>query len=64
MNLTQGQLKLLIDVFNAGITRATESGIPIGKEYYQDIDEIKLKLYKELKESIKRQEEVNLGFNK
>ena len=48
MKLTIKQCELLISVFNAGIVRATESGIPIGKEYYKDIDEIKEKLYKEL----------------
>ena len=48
MKLTIKQCELLINVFNAGIVRATESGIPIGKEYYKDIDEIKEKLYKEL----------------
>jgi hypothetical protein len=48
MKLTIKQCELLINVFNAGIVRATESGIPIGKEYHKDIDEIKEKLYKEL----------------
>ena len=48
MKLTIKQCELLINIFNAGIVRATESGILIGKEYYKDIDEIKEKLYKEL----------------
>jgi len=38
----------LLSIFNAGITRAVESGIPIGQEYYEDIDSIKEKLYEEL----------------
>ena len=48
MKLTIKQCELLINIFNAGIVRATESGIPIGKEYYYDIEEIKDKLYQEL----------------
>jgi hypothetical protein len=35
-------------MFNASICRAQESGIPIGKEYYEDIDAIRDKLYEEL----------------
>jgi hypothetical protein len=48
MELTRSECNLLINIVNAGITRAIESGIPIGKEYYKDIDSIKNKLYKEL----------------
>ena len=48
MVLTKSQCELLINVFNAGIESAMKSGIPIGKEYYNDIDNIKEKLYKEL----------------
>lgn len=48
MKLTARECELLINVFNAGITRAVESGIPIGKEYWKDIDSIKNKLYEEL----------------
>lgn len=55
MTLTRKQCELLINVFNASITTAMSSGIPIGKEYYQDIDVIKEKLYEELAESNKRE---------
>ena len=48
MTLTQSECKLLINIVNAGITRAVESGIPIGEEYWEDIDSIKKKLYEEL----------------
>ena len=59
MILTKKECELLINIFNAGISRAIESGIPIGKEYYEDIDSIKNKLYEELC----RKEEVNLAVN-
>lgn len=48
MTLTKSECDLLINIVNAGITRAVESGIPIGEEYWEDIDSIKNKLYKEL----------------
>ena len=48
MTLTAKQCTLLLNIFNAGITRAVESGIPIGKEYYEDIDIIKEQIYQEL----------------
>ena len=48
MELTRKQCELLLNVFNAGITNAIKSGFPIGEEYYNDIDEIKEKLYQEL----------------
>jgi hypothetical protein len=35
---------------NASIEMSSKSGIPIGKEYIKDIDEIKKKLYEELAE--------------
>lgn len=56
MILTKNQCELLINTFNASIERAVKSGIPIGKEYYNVIDEIKEKLYCELREAIKREE--------
>ena len=40
---------------NASITVAMNSGIPIGKEYCQDIDIIKEKLYEELAKLSKRE---------
>ena len=55
MTLTRKQCELLINAFNASITTAVNSGIPIGKEYYQDIDIIKEKLYEELGEANKRE---------
>lgn len=48
MTLTKKQYALLLDMVNASIERAASSGIPIGREYYDDIDEIKDKLYQEL----------------
>lgn len=62
MVLTVSQCKLLIDMFNASLAQAVKSGIPIGKEYYDDIDAIRNKLYCEHGEAIKR-EEVKNGFN-
>lgn len=55
MTLTREQCELLINIFNAGITRAVESGIPIGKEYYNDIDIIKEKLYQELSKAYRKE---------
>ena len=49
MTLTKKQAELLINMLNASICRAQESGIPIGKEYYEDIDAIKDKLYEEFR---------------
>ena len=51
MTLTSNQCSLLISMFNASITNAVNSGIPIGKEYYKDIDTIREKLYTELGEA-------------
>ena len=47
MEFTKSECELLISIFNAGIENAMRSGIPIGKEYYKDIDSIKEKLYRE-----------------
>lgn len=47
IDFTKDQCKLLINMFNGSIEAALKSGIPIGKEYYKDIDEIKEKLYQE-----------------
>ncbi len=41
MDLTVEQYELLYDAFNASIRHAMDSGIPIGKEYYEDIDIIR-----------------------
>ena len=48
MELTRKQCELLINMVNASINNAASSGIPIGQEYYKDIDIIKQELYKEL----------------
>ena len=47
--LTRKQIELLIKMVNASITMAANSGIPIGEEYYDDIDKIKKTLYEELR---------------
>lgn len=60
MELTIKQCNLLLDMFNASITRALQSGIPIGKEYYADIDAIKDKLYAERQAAVKRERENKL----
>lgn len=48
MTLTREQYILLINMVNASIERASSSGIPIGHEYYNDIDEIKKKILEEI----------------
>ena len=50
MELTREQCILLINMVNASIEMSSKSGIPIGKEYIENIDEIKKKLYEELAE--------------
>ena len=60
MTLTRKQYILLLDMVKASIERAASSGIPIGKEYYNDIDEIKEKLYQEITIA---KEEVDLEFD-
>lgn len=54
MTLTKKQCELLISMFNASICRAQESGIPIGREYYEDIDTLRDKLYQEMAEINRR----------
>ena len=51
---------MLLNVFNAGIANAIKPGFPIGKEYYNDIDEIKEKLHQEI---VTVKEEVDLEFD-
>lgn len=60
MKLTVKQCDLLLDMFNASINCALQSGIPIGKEYYADIDAIKDKLYAEIQAAVKRERENKL----
>lgn len=55
MTLTKNQCELLIGMFKASVTNAMNSGIPIGKEYYKDIDEVRDKLNAEMQEAIKRE---------
>ena len=47
--LTRQQITLLINMVNASVNMASNSGIPIGEEYYKDIDKIKQALYEELR---------------
>lgn len=51
MNLTVEQYTLLYNMFNASIRQAMDSGIPIGKEYYEDIDIIRDNLLKALQQA-------------
>lgn len=51
MDLTVEQYTLLYDMFNASIRHAMDSGIPIGKEYYEDIDIIRNNLLKALQQA-------------
>ena len=41
MKLTMKQCDLLMGMVNASIRMAMNSGIPIGKEHYEDIEAIK-----------------------
>ena len=47
--LTRQQITLLINMVNASINMASNSGIPISQEYCKDIDKIKQVLYEELR---------------
>ena len=54
MELNIKECNLLISIFNAGITNAVNSGIPIGKEYYNTIDSLREKLEIERRDAAKR----------
>lgn len=54
MELNVKECNLLINIFNAGITNAVNSGIPIGKEYYNTIDSLREKLEIERRDAAKR----------
>lgn len=54
MELTIKQCELLLGMVKASINHAVQSGIPIGREYYEEIDEIRDKIYAEMQEAIKR----------
>ena len=47
--LTRKQIMFLIDMVNASIKMASNSGIPIHEEYSKDIEAIKTILYEELR---------------
>ena len=47
MTLTTKECDLLYQMFNASILMAKNSGIPIGKEYYELIDSLREKILKE-----------------
>ena len=50
---------------NASLSAAFRSGIPIHKDYYDDIEIIKHELYQEMQEAVKREnEEVCCDFNR
>lgn len=64
MTLTKNQCDLLLGMVTASIERATQSGIPIHREYYDDIETIKREIYQEMRESIHRENEgVRHGIN-
>ena len=63
MELNIKQCDLLLSMFNASIEHAAKSGIPIGREYYNDIDTIRDKLYNELQEAIKRENGGNESWS-
>lgn len=54
MELNVKECNLLISIFNAGITNAANSGIPIGEEYYNTIDSLREKLEVEHQNAAKR----------
>lgn len=54
MELTVKQCELLLGMVKASISHAVQSGIPIGREYYEEIDGIKDKIYAEMQEAVKR----------
>ena len=55
MILTRKQSDLLMKMFNGSISMAIQSEIPIGQEFYEDIDTIREKLEKEYSDAIKRE---------
>ena len=58
MILTNKQAVLLLNMFTASIANAMNSGIPIGNEYYDDIEDIKEKLYTEIREAAIREGKI------
>ena len=65
MILTAKQCDLLLNMVNASLSAAFRSGIPIHKDYYDDIEIIKHELYQEMQEAVKREnKEVCCDFNR
>lgn len=58
MTLTNKQAVLLLNIFTASISNAMNSGIPIGNEYYDDIEDIREKLYTEIREAAIREGKI------
>ena len=58
MILTNKQAVLLLNIFTASISNAMNSGIPIGNEYYDDIEDIREKLYTEIREAAIREGKI------
>jgi hypothetical protein len=48
MDFTEKQYDLLLRMIDASIRRAESSGIPIGKEYYEDISIIRDSIYQKI----------------
>lgn len=63
MELNVKQCELLLGMFKASVEHAVKSGIPIGREYYDDIDIIRDKLYNECHEAIKRENGGNESWS-
>ena len=58
MILTNKQAVLLLNIFTASISKAMNSGIPIGNEYYYYIEYIREKLYTEIREAAIREGKI------
>ena len=58
MILTNKQAVLLLNIFTASISNAMNSGIPIGNECYDDIEDIREKLYTEIREAAIREGKI------
>ena len=55
MDLTVKECELLYQMFNASISIARMSGIPIGEEHYNHLDSIREKLLKEEAEARRKE---------
>ena len=63
MELTYKQYELLYNMFSASIKQAMDSGIPIGKEYYEDIDCIRENLLNAMRNATLREVLQSYDFN-